>query len=161
DELAAGLDAAAPQGPFALVTLLIGVNNQYRDRPLDAYRQQFAALLARAIGYAGDRAARVLVLSIPDWGVTPYAHAQGRDAAATAQAIDRFNRVAADACAAQGVAFVDITGYSRAHGAEPAMLVADGLHPSARMYAGWTALTLPEALRAFTCTADPSPDLPT
>lgn len=149
DELAAGLERAAPRGPFQLVTLLIGVNNQYRDRPLDEYRQQFAALLARAISHAGGHASRVLVLSIPDWGVTPYARQHGRDGAATAQAIDAFNAAAAAICGAHGVVFIDITGYSREHGAQPSMLVADGLHPSAQMYAGWSALTLPEALHAL------------
>ncbi|WP_321824507.1 GDSL-type esterase/lipase family protein, partial [Xanthomonas citri] len=69
DELQAGIDAAAPQAPFELVSLLIGVNNQYRGRSLDAYRSQFDALLQRAIGFAGGLAARVFVLSIPDWGL--------------------------------------------------------------------------------------------
>ncbi|WP_282298557.1 GDSL-type esterase/lipase family protein, partial [Stenotrophomonas sp. PS02289] len=73
DELDAGIDAAAPQGPFDLVTLLIGVNNQYRGRSVDEYRTQFSALLQRALGFAGQRAQRVLVLAIPDWGVTPFA----------------------------------------------------------------------------------------
>lgn len=70
DELEAGIDAAAPQGPFGLVSLLIGVNDQYRGRSVDDYRPRFTALLQRALGFAGDRAQRVLVLSIPDWGVT-------------------------------------------------------------------------------------------
>jgi lysophospholipase L1-like esterase len=149
DELDAGIDVAAPQGPFALVTLLIGVNNQYRGRPLDEYRSQFAALLERAIGLADGHAGRVLVLSIPDWGTTPFAQAQGRDTAAIGHEIDAFNAVAADVCADRGVGFVDITPYSRAHGHEVEMLVDDTLHPSATMYAGWTALTLPEARRVF------------
>ncbi|WP_267118297.1 GDSL-type esterase/lipase family protein, partial [Xanthomonas sacchari] len=69
DELDAGIDTAAPQGPFHLVTLLIGVNNQYRGYPLDDYRAQFDALLQRAIGFADARPQRVLAVSIPDWGV--------------------------------------------------------------------------------------------
>lgn len=149
DELDAGIDAAAPQGPFALASLLIGVNNQYRGRPLDEYRVQFAALLERAVGFAGGRAGRVLVLSIPDWGVTPFARAQGRDPGRIGNEIDAFNAVAAEVCADRGVAFVDITSYGRIHGHEAEMLGDDALHPSAAMYAGWTALTLPEARRAF------------
>ncbi|MDO0819987.1 GDSL-type esterase/lipase family protein, partial [Xanthomonas campestris] len=70
DELQAGIDAAAPQGPFDLVSLLIGVNNQYRERTLDAYRAEFDDLLLRAIGFADARPERVVVLSIPDWGLT-------------------------------------------------------------------------------------------
>ena len=66
-------------GPFDFVSLLIGVNNQYRGRPLDEYRSQFRALLERAIGFAGGDAGRVLVLSFPDWGATPFGIGSGRD----------------------------------------------------------------------------------
>ena len=79
DELSAGIDAAQPTGSYGLVTLLIGVNNQYRGRSADEYRTQFRALLARAISFAESQASRVIVVSIPDWGVTPFAH--GRDRA--------------------------------------------------------------------------------
>jgi len=143
--------SAAPAGSHAmarawdLVSLLIGVNNQYRGRGVDEYREQFAALLARAIAYAGGRADRVLVLSIPDWGVTPFAAREGRDAALVARELDAFNAAARELCGRGGVAFVDITPVSRAHGAEAAMQVDDGLHPSAAMYAQWTALALPVA----------------
>ncbi|MGL4692704.1 MAG: GDSL-type esterase/lipase family protein, partial [Stenotrophomonas maltophilia] len=90
DELEAGIDAAAPQGTFAFVSLLIGVNDQYRGRSVDAYRPRFTALLQRALAFAGDRAARVLVLSIPDWGVTPYAVASGRDRVQIGQELDAY-----------------------------------------------------------------------
>ena len=126
-------------------TLLIGVNNQYRGRGVDEYRDQFAALLARAIAYAGGRAGRVLVLSIPDWGVTPFAAREGRDADQVARELDVFNAVARELCGRGGAAFVDITPASRAHGGEAGMLVDDGLHPSAAMYALWARLALPVA----------------
>lgn len=150
DELSAAIDAAQPQAPFAFVSLLIGVNNQYRGRDVAEYRDQFSALLERAIALAGGRADRVLVLSIPDWGVTPFAAAQyaqqrGRDGARIARELDGYNAAARAVCAANGVAFVDITPVSRARGDEAAMLVDDGLHPSAAMYAQWTALALPVA----------------
>ena len=77
DELNAAIDAADPKGPFDLVTLLIGVNNQYRGRDAEQYRGEFAALLKRAIRFAGGDAKKVIVVSIPDWGVTPFA--EGRD----------------------------------------------------------------------------------
>ncbi|HEU0013481.1 MAG TPA: GDSL-type esterase/lipase family protein, partial [Longimicrobium sp.] len=86
DELSAAIDERDPQGPYALVSLLIGVNNQYRGRSADEYRGEFAALLRRAIAFAGGDAGRVIVLSIPDWGVTPFA--EGRDRAAIAAEID-------------------------------------------------------------------------
>ncbi len=133
----AGIEAAAPQGPFALVSLLIGVNNQYRGRSVEEYGTQFDALLQRAIGFADGRAERVLVLSIPDWGVTPYALQSGRDREHIAHALDAYNAAAAGLCGTQGVAFVDITDLSREYGGEAVMLAEDGLHPSAAMYALW------------------------
>ncbi|APP81825.1 SGNH/GDSL hydrolase family protein [Xanthomonas hortorum] len=149
DELQAGIDTAAPQGPFELVSLLIGVNNQYRGRSLDEYRSQFDALLQRAIGFAGGRASHVFVLSIPGWGLTPFAHAQGADAALIAAQIDAFNSVASDLCAKRAVRFVDITATSRDGDDAADMLVDDGLHPSGAMYARWTALALPAARDAL------------
>lgn len=150
DELDAGIDVAAPQGPFDFVSLLIGVNNQYRGRPLAEYRQQFEQLLQRALALAAEDPRRVLVLSIPDWGVTPYAAAHGRDAAVVAREIDDFNAAARACCGDYGVAFVDITPASRAHGAEAAMLVDDGLHPSAAMYRLWMEQALPVAADLLT-----------
>jgi lysophospholipase L1-like esterase len=145
DELAAAMDAAEPLGRWDFVSLLIGVNNQYRGRGLDEYRGQFAALLARAVALAGGRPGRVLVLSIPDWGVTPFGQGSGRDTAQIARELDAFNLAAATECAVQGVAFVDITPASRGPGARPDRIAADGLHPSALAYADWTALALPAA----------------
>jgi len=145
DELDAGIDAAAPQGPFGFVSLLIGVNDQYRGRSVDDYLPRFTALLQRAIAFAEDRPKRVLVLSIPDWGVTPFARDNKRDPAQIARELDAYNAAAKTICTDHGVAFVDITPVSRERGAEPAMLVEDGLHPSAAMYTEWTRLALPVA----------------
>ncbi len=143
-----GGDTATAASPrFGFVTLLIGVNNQYRGRSVDEYATQFEALLERATAFAGGRRDRVLVLSIPDWGVTPFAAQSGRDTARIAQELDAFNATAARICAAHGIAFVDIVPASRARGAEPDMLADDGLHPSSAMYSQWTADALPVALR--------------
>ena len=148
DELSSALDAVEPLGrDWDLVSLLIGVNDQYRGRPVDAYAPAFAALLDRAIGYAGGRADRVVVLAIPDWGVTPFAAGSGRDRAAIARELDAYNATAARICRERGVAFVDIAAVSRAVGAEPAMLADDGLHPSAVLYAAWTQEALPVVRR--------------
>lgn len=157
DELASAIDIAEPVGRYDFVSLLIGVNNQYRGRSVPEYRGEFAALLKRAIGFANGRADRVLVLSIPDWSVTPFAHAQvaqqrGRDAGQIARELDAYNAAAKAICAEQGVAFVDITPVSREHGGEPDMLVDDGLHPSSAMYARWTELALPVARALLTRT---------
>lgn len=147
DELSAAVDAAEPLGEYALVSLLIGVNNQYRGRPVGEYAREFETLLRRAIGFAGGRADRVLVLSIPDWGATQFALTSGRDLDAVATEIDAFNAAAREVCARYDVAYVDVTPVSRARGGEAAMLADDGLHPSAAMYAEWTALALPVAQR--------------
>ena len=145
DELDAAIDAAALRPPFDLVSLLIGVNDQYRGRDVATYAPAFEALLARAIGFAGGDATRVFVLAIPDWGVTPFGAHSGRDTAAIARELDAYNAAAAAICAARGVAFVDIAPVSRARGGEPEMLADDGLHPSAALHAAWAQLALPVA----------------
>ncbi len=137
DELAAAMDAAEPLGQWDLVSLLIGVNNQYRGRSVDDYANEFRTLLQRAIALAGARAERVLVLSIPDWGVTPFAHAELRSPRRIASELDAYNAVAQALCATHGVAFVDITGISREGDGESGLLASDGLHPSAAQYARW------------------------
>ena len=146
DELAAAMDAAEPLGDWDFVSLLIGVNNQYRGRSVDDYAGEFDRLLHRALALVGGRADRVLVLSIPDWGVTPFARESGRDLRQIADELDAYNATTHAICAAQGVAFVDITAISRA-GNGPDMLAADGLHPSAAQYTRWADAALPAAQR--------------
>jgi lysophospholipase L1-like esterase len=147
DELAAAIDQARPVGPFDLVTLLIGVNNQYRGRSLQEYRRQFRNLLNLASIFAGGRKQRVIVLSIPDWGVTPYA--AGFDRAKVAQEIDAFNRANREESASAGVIYIDITPISRQVREDAALIAPDGLHPSGKMYAAWVDLVLPEAMRSL------------
>ena len=144
DELAGGIDAADLPPPYDLVTLLIGVNDQYRGRSGAEYREQFRGLLARAIGFAGDRAAHVIVLSIPDWSVTPFA--ADRDRPRIAREIDDFNSVNRDEAARAGARYVDVTVASRAAADDRTMVAADGLHPSAAAYEEWARLVLPVAL---------------
>ena len=150
DELEWGIDAAEPLGTFDLVSLLIGVNNQYRNRSAVAYSGEFHTLLQRAIRFARGRADRVLVLSIPDWGVTPFANNDQRDAATIGSEIDAYNAAARTVCAKEGVVFVDITPLSRERGGDAAMLAEDGLHPSAAMYTLWTQAALPVARTLLT-----------
>ncbi len=149
DELSAAIDEAGLHGVFGFVSLLIGVNNQYRGRSVDEYRGEFSALLKRAVAFANNDPAHVLVLSIPDWGVTPFAIQSERDRDLIASELDAYNAVARDVCVEQGITFVDITPVSRERGAEPAMLADDGLHPSALMYAEWARLALPFARAAL------------
>jgi len=145
DELSAGIDAARVDSNYDLVTLLIGVNNQYRALSDEEYRAQFRALLARATAFAGGRASHVLVVSIPDWGVTPFA--TGRDRPAIARSIDRFNAVNREEATAAGAYYADITSLSRRAAKDPSLVAADGLHPSATMYASWLDVLVPLALR--------------
>ena len=149
DELSAAIDQQAFDPPYDLVTLLIGVNNQYRGGGLDRYRAEFRALLRRAIGFAGQDAQRVVVVSIPDWGVTRFARDGHRDRRQIAREIDAFNAANRALAAELGVGYADVTPASRDRGDEPAMLAEDGLHPSAAMYRRWVAAILPAARLAL------------
>ena len=143
DELAAAMDAAEPLGEWDVVSILVGVNDQYRGYAVDDYRARFTHLLRRAIALTDTNPRQVFVLSIPDWGVTPFAQASGRALQQIADELDAYNAAAREICIAHDVAFVDITRASREFGAQPTMLADDGLHPSAAMYAEWTRLALP------------------
>jgi lysophospholipase L1-like esterase len=149
DELSEAIDDAQITARYGLVSLLIGVNNQYRGRELANYREEFAGLLERAIGFAGGDPKRVVVVSIPDWGMTPFAKARGRDAAQIGRELDAYNAAAREIAQKRGVAFVDITGISRDPGAKKEMLAEDGLHPSAKQYALWAEAVEPVVVRAL------------
>ncbi len=149
DELSAAIDRADPRGPYDLVTLLIGVNNQYRGGSVEEYRTEFRALLHRAIGFAGGKAGRVVVVSIPDWSVAPFAVNDDRSRAQIGAEIDAYNAVASEEAQRASVPFVDITPYSRTAEADPSLVAGDGLHPSGAMYAGWAERVLPVALDAL------------
>lgn len=146
DELDAAINEADPKGPFDIVTLLIGVNNQYRGRSTEEYRREFRGLLTRAIGFAGGRANRVIVLSIPDWGVTPFAG--DRDRAKIGREIDGFNRINKEEASRAGARYVDITPISREAASNPALTAGDDLHPSEEMYRRWVELVVPQAVEA-------------
>jgi lysophospholipase L1-like esterase len=147
DELSSAIDAANPHGPYALVTLLIGVNNQYRGRDAEQYRKEFAALLQRAVAFAGNDPKRVVVVSIPDWGVTPFA--AGRDRTKIAGEIDHFNAINAEETKRAGARYADITLVSRHAATDAALVAPDGLHPSAKMYAEWVRIIFPGAEAAL------------
>lgn len=145
DELSAGMDAHAFSPPYALVTLQIGVNNQYRGRGIYNFRVEFDALLQRAIELAGDRPQHVIVVSIPDWGVTRFGRESGRDIAQIGRDIDAYNAVCKSQAATAKVDYVDVTAASREAGDKATMLAGDGLHPSAAMYHSWVDRILPAA----------------
>jgi lysophospholipase L1-like esterase len=146
-ELIAAVEADPPEGEFGLVTLLVGVNDQYRGRDPEEYREDFREMLQKAIVFASGSAERVVVVSIPDWGLMPYA--EGRDRAAIATEIDRFNEVAREEAERTGARWVDITTFSRSVSHHAPMIASDGLHPSGMMYSEWARLILPQALEAL------------
>lgn len=135
-----------PSG-YDLVSLLIGVNNQYQGGTEELFRVQFASLLQMSITMARGKASRVIVLSIPDYAVTPFAATLNRSAIASA--IDRFNAIKREECRKANVAFVDITPLSRDTSKRQLFLAADGLHPSREQYAEWAKLALPVVLDAL------------
>jgi lysophospholipase L1-like esterase len=147
DELWDGIQKAAPQPPYDLVSLLIGVNNQYRGYDIGEYRESFRFLLNKSIEYSGGDQSRVFVVSIPDWGVTPFA--AGRDAAQIASEIDAFNATAREETTAAGVSFVDITPGSRQALDDPSLIAFDGLHPSGKMYGLWVEKLLPQVIKVL------------
>ena len=149
DELLAAVDGATPPiaHDFDLVTLLIGVNDQYRGLGVGSFQSGFEALLRRAIEFGAMQPRRVVVVSIPDWSVTPFAAQDPRNRAAIAAEIDQFNAVARENAGQAGAAFVDVTVDSRRAAHDSTLLSADKLHPSATMYASWVQLILPHARR--------------
>ena len=141
-ELAAGMAEAKPQGPFDLVSLLIGVNNQYRGLNQAEYRREFVELLAQAIRLAGKRPFHTIVLSIPDWSHTPFA--ADRDRATIFAEIDAFNAINREETAVLGAHYVDVTAVSRQF---PTLIAPDGLHPNGQMYGKWVDRIFPLAYK--------------
>ena len=141
NELQSAIDQAKPSLDYDLVTLLIGVNNQYRGMSLKQYEREFTVLLDQAISYAQSKKEKVVVISIPDYGCTPYGAGSkeriGRE-------IDEFNRVNKRVAIKKGVHYVDINPTSKLAATKPSLVAEDGLHPSAEMYKLWVELIIPE-----------------
>lgn len=133
DELMAAISEKNVKDTFDIVTLLIGVNNQYRGRSSEQFRGELKQLIDIALNYAGGKKEKVFVLSIPDWGVTPFA--EGRDRKKIAEEIDEYNKVKKEECDKAGIRFYDITDIFR-NGDTPD-IASDGLHPSAAHYTKW------------------------
>jgi len=119
---------------FELVSLLIGVNNQFQNRPISTYRQEFSQLLNRSVDLAGGRPNRVFVFSIPDYGFTPFGN---NNQPSISMEIDSFNAANRELTKAAGISWFDITPISRRGLDEPNLIAGDGLHPSGEMYAEW------------------------
>lgn len=135
DELAAAIEQENLTGTYSFVTLLIGVNNQYRGRSVDNYKEEYTKLLEQAIVFAGGHPDKVFVLSIPDWGVTPFA--EGRDRAQIAKDIDAYNKAKEEITKTYKCHWLEITESTREHGTDETYLVEDKLHYSGKEYAVW------------------------
>ncbi|MES1198282.1 MAG: SGNH/GDSL hydrolase family protein [Chitinophagaceae bacterium] len=139
DELDAGITSAGNAGTllpvYKFVSLLIGVNDQYRGRSVESYKPAFEDLLKRAIHFAGDLSGHVVVLSIPDWSVTPFA--SGRNREEIARQIDAYNLAIREIAQKYNVAYIDITPWTREAATDLSLIAGDGLHPSAKEYKRW------------------------
>ncbi|MBK7320497.1 MAG: SGNH/GDSL hydrolase family protein [Anaerolineales bacterium] len=144
DELWEGVQANPPDGTYDLVTLLIGVNDQYRGYPLDGYREDFRFMLGKAIEYAGGDPQRVVVLSIPDWGFTPFA--ASRETEPISLQIDEFNAVNLEETKSAGAHYVDVTIISRMAMDDFELIASDRLHPSGKMYSLWAEKVFPTVI---------------
>ena len=136
DELIAAIKIENPQGPFDLVSLLIGVNNQYRGYSKEVYAREFQDLLNQAIDFAGKITNHVVVVSIPDWGATPFA--KDRNIGEIAKEIDEYNTINREISLLKGVHYVDITLGSRLSLSDYSLVTTDELHPSGKEYRRWT-----------------------
>jgi len=139
DELDKGIIDIHKKSPlrvsYDFVTLLIGVNNQYRKRGVENYKTEFEGLLKKAIGFAGNKKNRVIVLSIPDWGITPFA--EGQDRKKISLEIDVFNEMNRKIAEQYHIYYIDITPWTREAANDPTLLTTDGLHPSGKEYKRW------------------------
>ena len=141
-ELTQAIEAKKLTEQYEMVSLLIGVNNQYRGQSLDSYRVEFRNLLNTSIKFAKDDAKKVIVLSIPDWGKTPFA--KGQDTQKIASEIDAFNNVAKEECKKLNIVFINITEITRKN-TDTSMFAIDGLHYSAKVHRLWAMEALKTA----------------
>ena len=129
------IESTTLQPPFDIITLLIVVNNQYQGRSIAEYEKEFEELLDLALTFAGNDSSRVVVLSIPDWGSTPFGASRNR--MQITEQIDAFNAVNKKISRIKGVHYINITPGSREALGDVSLVAADGLHPSAKAYARW------------------------
>ena len=147
DELMRGIQAERDLlSHYDLVTLQVGVNNQYRSRLTSGYERELTQLVRTAVRFAGMRPRRVIIVSIPDWSCTAFGRGDSRSCQRISDEIDEFNAIGRTVAEGFGVHFIDVTECSRNLGDE---VVADLLHPSAQAYEHWASIILPVALNAL------------
>ena len=137
DDLRNAMTKAHLKNEYELVSLLIGVNNQYQGKSSSSYAGEFEELLKWAVRLAGGKKQRVFVVSIPDYGFTPFGKPKQES---ISKAIDEFNEINAQITYKYGIRYFNITDISRDGLSDPSLVAADGLHPSGKMYAYWVEL---------------------
>lgn len=136
-------DANDLKTPYEMVSLLIGVNNQYQGRSVESFAPEFEELLQMAIAQAGGVKSNVFVVSIPDYGKTPFGAAKEEE---IGKALDQYNAVSKEICERYDIAYYDITPISREAKTSPELVASDRLHPSGEMYRRWVELFYQEVI---------------
>lgn len=143
DELLEGIEKEKPGHSYSMVSLLIGVNNQYRGYPANQFTTEFKLLLEKAISFTSGQPEKVMVVAIPDYGCTPF----GKEKAGEIhQDLLWYNEEARNLASGYGIRFCDIFSVSGLAAERAELTASDGLHPSAGMYAKWVELMIPFAL---------------
>tara|TARA_R110000868_G_scaffold304437_7_gene565066 strand:- start:46374 stop:47090 length:717 start_codon:yes stop_codon:yes gene_type:complete len=143
-ELQSGIISDSPNSPYDLVSLLIGVNNQYRGYDIEIYRTEFRELLELAIEFTGNDSTKVFVVSIPNYGVTPFGQTKGEDK--IRQELLEYDAIASHIALEYGIPFVNITPISEKAKQVTSLIASDELHPSGKMYSEWVHEILPTVL---------------
>ncbi len=141
DELLHAINKADPPSSYDLVSLLIGVNNQYRGYKMSKFRKEFKRLLEKAISFANGQTDRVFVISIPDYGVTPFG--EQKNPQEIARQLNRYNKISRKIAEGHNISFINITPISRRAKSDTTLIADDGLHPSGKMYRKWVSKILP------------------
>lgn len=151
-ELEVAANAMNLAGPYDLIFLMVGVNDQYRGHPFGQLGDPYMRLIQFALSLVDGKRDRVICISIPDWGVTPFA--RDRNSQKISETIDAFNRETANLCRLENIKWVSVTDRSRELSIQTDMLVADGLHPSRGQYQSWVQCLLPFVLDSLSSGAD-------
>lgn len=141
DNLISAINSKNPANDFDIVTLLIGVNDQYQHRDTTGYRERFSELLNKAVVFAGSRKTHVFVLSIPDYSATPFVGQS--DKSSVSMQIDQFNAINKEIALQNGITYIDITPSTRQAATDASLIANDGLHPSGKEYAVWAGMLVP------------------
>ena len=142
DQLKNGMNNSNLEPPYGLISLLIGVNNQFQGQNANGFRPEFIEILEKSLKLVNNRKERFFVISIPDWGASPFG--SGFDRTKVSKEIDEFNSVLKEESEKRGVRYFNITDISRRALTDRTLIASDGLHPSGKMYKLWVDKMIPE-----------------